>query len=70
MFSFQQNQRAREQNKFCLEAGWGGVGEQVTQTMYTHVSKCKNDKIKEKKDTHTQNILHFGIFFHLGRSVK
>jgi hypothetical protein len=21
----------------------------VTQTMYTHVSKCKNDKIKERK---------------------
>jgi hypothetical protein len=23
---------------------------EVTQTMYTHVSKCKNDKIKEKKE--------------------
>jgi hypothetical protein len=25
--------------------GWGAWGE-VTQIMYTHVSKCKNDKIK------------------------
>jgi hypothetical protein len=28
---------------FCLEA------REVAQTMYTHVSKCKNDKIKERK---------------------
>jgi hypothetical protein len=31
--------------------GWeGGEGrrEEVAQTMYTHVSKCKNDKTKEK----------------------
>jgi hypothetical protein len=28
--------------------GWGTGGE-VQQTMYTHVSKCKNDKIKGKK---------------------
>jgi hypothetical protein len=26
--------------------GWGG---EVTQTVYTHKSKCKNDKIKEIK---------------------
>jgi hypothetical protein len=26
---------------------WKGSGE-VAQTMYTHVSKCKNDKIKDK----------------------
>jgi hypothetical protein len=24
-------------------------GENVAQTMYTHVSKCKNDKTKERK---------------------
>jgi hypothetical protein len=30
------------------ESGWVGRRE-VTQTMYTHVSKCKNDKIKERK---------------------
>jgi hypothetical protein len=33
---------------------WGGVGvgrrsAEVAQTMYLHVSKCKNDKIKERK---------------------
>jgi hypothetical protein len=43
MFSLQQNQRTKGQNSFCLEVGDGGV---VAQTMYTHVSKCKNDKIK------------------------
>jgi hypothetical protein len=26
--------------------GWGGT---VAQTMHAHVSKCKNDKIKERK---------------------
>jgi hypothetical protein len=31
---------------FCL--AWDGEGE-VAQTMYTHVSKCKNDKIKKNK---------------------
>jgi hypothetical protein len=25
------------------------MGREVAQTMYTHVSKCKNDKIKEAK---------------------
>jgi hypothetical protein len=43
MFSLQQNQRTRGQNRFCPEEG--GVGE-VDQTMYIHVSKCKNNKIK------------------------
>jgi hypothetical protein len=44
MFSLQQNWR-REWNRICLEAGnwWGG--EMVAQTMYIHVSKCKNNKI-------------------------
>jgi hypothetical protein len=28
--------------------GWRGVGEEMTQIMYTHVSKCKSDKIKNK----------------------
>jgi hypothetical protein len=46
MVSLQQNRR-RRWNRFCLEIGWGEAW-----TMYTHVSKCKNDKIKkiEKKD--------------------
>jgi hypothetical protein len=26
-----------------------GQGGEVAQTMYTHVSKCKNDKIKGEK---------------------
>jgi hypothetical protein len=30
---------------------WGGwrSKEEVAQTMYTHVSKCKNDKIKGER---------------------
>jgi hypothetical protein len=59
MFSLQQNQRTRGQNRFCPEAGvgWGGgAGEkegerEVAQTMYTHVSKCKNDKIIGERKT-------------------
>jgi hypothetical protein len=39
---FQQNQRIRGQNKFCL-----GQGE-VAQIMHRHESKCKNNKIKIK----------------------
>jgi hypothetical protein len=52
MFSCQQNQRRRGQNRFYLEAGGHGVGRQrgeVAQTICTHVSKYKNDEIKEKK---------------------
>jgi hypothetical protein len=44
MFSLQQNCRTRGWNRFCLE-GWG----EGVQIMYTHVSKCKNDKIKKIK---------------------
>jgi hypothetical protein len=43
MLSLQQNQRERGQNKFCPEVA--GKGE-VAQTIYTCVSKCKNDKKK------------------------
>jgi hypothetical protein len=56
MFSLQQNWRTRRWNRFCLEAGggrwgrWGSLGGEVVQTMYTPVSKCKNDKIKERKE--------------------
>jgi hypothetical protein len=45
-FSLQQNQR-RGQNRFCLEAS-GGRGWH-RQSMYTHVSKCKNDKVKGER---------------------
>jgi hypothetical protein len=61
MFSPQQNQR-RGQNRFCLEVGgWGGLGE-VAQTMYTHVSKCKNDKIKREKQRN-KNVFFFFFFY-------
>jgi hypothetical protein len=33
--------------------GVGGLRGEETQIMYTHVSKCKNDKIKEKKKRKT-----------------
>jgi hypothetical protein len=33
--------------------GWRGEG---AQTMYTHVSKCKNDKIKERKKRSKEKI--------------
>jgi hypothetical protein len=42
MFSPQQNWRRRGRG-FCLERGWGW---EVAQTMYMHVNKCKNNKIK------------------------
>jgi hypothetical protein len=31
---------------------WKGEGEEVAQKMYTHVSKCKNDKIKGEGKRH------------------
>jgi hypothetical protein len=43
MFSLQQNQRTRWQIRFLLRSG--GWGREVAQTIYTHVSKCKNNKI-------------------------
>jgi hypothetical protein len=46
MFSLEQNQR-RGWNRFGLEVGcWGG---EVAQAMYTHLSKCKNEKINGEK---------------------
>jgi hypothetical protein len=42
-----ENKRA-EQVLPRSSAGWGGVW-RVAQTMYTHVTKCKNDKIKQRK---------------------
>jgi hypothetical protein len=50
LFSLQQNWRSRGQNRFCLEAGHCGT---VAQTLYMHLSKYKNDKIKgERKNQH------------------
>jgi hypothetical protein len=51
MFSLQQNRR-QGCNRFFLEAGGGGMGgveREVAQSMYTHESKRKNDKIKGGK---------------------
>jgi hypothetical protein len=52
MFSLQQNWITRGCNRFCQEVGAGERErrEEMVQTMYTHMSKCKNDKI----NTHTQ----------------
>jgi hypothetical protein len=38
--------RTREQNRFYLEGG--DARQKVAQTIYTHVRKCNNDKIKNK----------------------
>jgi hypothetical protein len=45
MFFLQQNQRTRGQNWCCL---YVRGGEEGAQLMYTHVRKCKNDKIKKE----------------------
>jgi hypothetical protein len=50
MFSLQQNQKTRGWNRFCPEK----VGRNVAQTMYTHVSKCKNNKVKRKNIQNTK----------------
>jgi hypothetical protein len=50
MLSLKQNQRTRGQisaRKWVVVGGGvGGTGEGKGGTMYTHVSKCKNLKIK------------------------
>jgi hypothetical protein len=46
MFSLQQSWRTRGRNRFWPELGGGR--EEVAQIMYTHVSKCKNDKKKKR----------------------
>jgi hypothetical protein len=40
-----------------------GVGEEweVAQTMYKHVNKCKNDKIKERKISKKGNLMDMGV---------
>jgi hypothetical protein len=40
--------RKQEAKQVLTRSGGWRSGE-VAQTMYTHVSKCKNDKIKERK---------------------
>jgi hypothetical protein len=60
LFSLQQNQRTRGQTRFFLEGGWGG---EVTQTMYTHMSKCNNNfkKLCAAVNSKTQNETYFKI---------
>jgi hypothetical protein len=47
IFFFKQNWRTRGWNRFCRK--WGGrvVVVDVAKIMYTHVSKCENDKRKK-----------------------
>jgi hypothetical protein len=45
MFSLQQNWRTSGWIRFYPEAG----GREVAQTMYTNVSKCKNDEKKKRR---------------------
>jgi hypothetical protein len=47
MFFLQQNWRTTGWNRFPQEGGGEG---KMTQTMYIHVSKCKTDKNKIKKN--------------------
>jgi hypothetical protein len=48
MFSLQQNRRKGWTGSGGLGV-CGGEGGNVAQTMYAHVSKCKNDKRRKKK---------------------
>jgi CRISPR/Cas system CSM-associated protein Csm5 (group 7 of RAMP superfamily) len=45
MFSF--NKIKEQQGRTGLAGGWGGW---EAQTIYTHLSKCKNDKRKKYKN--------------------
>jgi hypothetical protein len=59
MFSFQQNQRTRGPNRFCPEAGGGDVeGMGPKQHMHTPLSKCKNDKIKQKTEPKINHFIY------------
>jgi hypothetical protein len=51
MFSLQQNGENKREEQVLLGSRLGGDENRcnVAQKMYTHVSKCKNDKIKERK---------------------
>jgi hypothetical protein len=68
MFSHQQNQRTRGQNRFCQKGGCRRCGEEgeVNEKMYTNVSKCDSDKRKKRKtncgeshlDEYVPDVLH------------
>jgi hypothetical protein len=55
MFS---TKRTRGQNRFCLEVGGG-----VAQTMYTHVSKYKNYKIRSPYNNLMNLLLSLYLFY-------
>jgi hypothetical protein len=63
MFSLQQNQRRGGCNSFCPEVG---VMRNVAQIMYTHVNKCKNDKLKLKNYSYNKEIRKSTCFPKLG----
>jgi hypothetical protein len=44
-FLFNKIQEQEGETSSVQKGGGGGRGREVAQTMYTHVSKCKNDKI-------------------------
>jgi hypothetical protein len=56
MFSLQQNRRRGQKKVLPRSRGKGnGRREDMAQTMYTHVGKCKSDKIKERKKKRSVN---------------
>jgi hypothetical protein len=63
MFSLQHNWR-RGHNSSFPEAVWGDAGKrELAQRVYTHVSKCKNDKIKEKK-------YYYNLIYSIDNSIQ
>jgi hypothetical protein len=60
-FSLQQNRRTRGWNRVCPEVCvWGSK-----QTIYTHMNKCKNDKMKERKEGRRENGVRQPCFLQL-----
>jgi hypothetical protein len=72
-FLFNNIREQKGWNRFCLEVG--GVG-CMAQTTYTHVSKCKNDKINKKEIIHNGylklvdvTLKSIGLFYNLNESI-
>jgi hypothetical protein len=42
-------EKKRAEEVLSRSRQWGSRNGEVTQTMYTHICKCKIDKTKEKK---------------------
>jgi hypothetical protein len=49
VFSSRKSENKRAEQVQPRKRGVSGRKGEVAQTMYTHISKCKNDKIKERK---------------------